>query len=294
MVPGLDPPPMHDFGTAVVDKTIYFMGGKNTLGIPLKTVVSLDLENTQEGWKTMPQMKVARKSPSATVAQGKIYVFGGSVDVPLSTIVLASCEVYDPNTKRWKHISDMGQKRESAAVAVHNGKIFVTGGFDGEHRLDSAEMFDTFTNQWAPLPNMSHARMNHVSVIHQGKLYVSRGSRVPYDRRSGVLVNGEWIDPIWDELDLDNINKGWGKSWTRLAPSRRLAPPEAHTVEVTGVHRPSFQPGGGILVQRGVGVGFLAASQLISRPIFLRIHNTIMNRNSPTGNPSLVDMCSDL
>ena len=62
----------------------------------------------------------------------------------------------------------------------------------------------------------------------------------------------------------------------------------------TGVHRPSFQPGGGILVQRGVGVGFLAASQLISRPIFLRIHNTIMNRNSPTGNPSLVDMCSDL
>ena len=41
---------------------------------------------------------------------------------------------------------------------------------------------------------------------------------------------------------------------------------------ITGVHRPSFQPGGGILVQRGVGVGFLAASQLISRPIFLRIH----------------------
>ena len=65
-------------------------------------------------------------------------------------------------------------------------------------------------------------------------------------------------------------------------------------VPLTGVHRPSFQPGGGILVQRGVGVGFLAASQLISRPIFLRIHNTIMNRNSPTGNPSLVDMCSDL
>ena len=180
----------------------------------------------------MPNMKVARASPSATVVHGKLYVFGGIGGNERSSSVLASCEVYDPNTKHWEYISDMGQKREDAAVAVHNGKIFVTGGFDGHRRLDSAEMFDTFTNQWAPLPNMSHARMNHVSVIHQGKLYVSRGSRKPWDQRSGVVVNGEWIDPIWDELDLDNINKGWGKSWTRLDPSRRLAPPEAHTVEV--------------------------------------------------------------
>ena len=190
------------------------MGGKNTLGIPLKTVVSLDLENTQEGWKTMPQMKVARKSPSATVAQGKIYVFGGSVDVPLSTIVLASCEVYDPNTKRWKHISDMGQKRESAAVAVHNGKIFVTGGFDGEHRLDSAEMFDTFTNQWAPLPTMSRARSDPVSTIHQGKLYV-----YCYDFDS-------------EQLDLEDINKGWSQSrWRKSWISHSLAF-SSRTVEV--------------------------------------------------------------
>ena len=69
----------------------------------------------------------------------------------------------------------------------------------------------------------------------------------------------------------------------------------------TGVHRPSFQPGGGILVQRGVGVGFLAASQLISRPIFLRIHNTIVNNNSPkaadpsipgSSSPSLLLICA--
>ena len=99
------------------------------------------------------------------------------------------------------------------AVAVQNGKIFVTGGFDGHRRLDSAEMFDTFTNQWAPLPNMSRARFKHVSTIHQDKLYVY------------------CYDLVSEQLDLDDINKGWSQSrWRKPWFPHRLA--ETHKVEV--------------------------------------------------------------
>ena len=159
MVPDLNlPSARYYFGATVVDKTVYLAGGNDyQTQHTLNTVLALDLENTQEGWKSIPSMKVARARHSAIAVQGKIYVFGGYSLEGRAT--LASCEVYDPITRKWEQIPDMGQKRKEAAVAVSDAKIIIIGGFDDQRRMNTAEMFDTVRNQWVPLPVMSNARI---------------------------------------------------------------------------------------------------------------------------------------
>lgn len=52
-------------------------------------------------------------------------------------------------------------------MAVHGGKVYVMGGFDGVQRLASVEAYDPFHNRWTQV-NMNAILMCYLCVtLHQ-------------------------------------------------------------------------------------------------------------------------------
>ncbi|CDQ60633.1 unnamed protein product [Oncorhynchus mykiss] len=59
---------------------------------------------------------------------------------------------YNGALDRWIPIEPLVTGRWRHKMAVHGGKVYALGGFDGTQRLTSVEAYDTFHNRWTPAP----------------------------------------------------------------------------------------------------------------------------------------------
>ena len=73
-------------------------------------------------------MPTARIGAAAVVANGRIYVIGGSTigGMPLPTV-----EVFDPSSGTWSIHAPLTQARGYVSAAYLNGQIVVVGGGEG-------------------------------------------------------------------------------------------------------------------------------------------------------------------
>ena len=60
-------------------------------------------------------------------------------------------------------------------MAVLNDTIYVCGGYDGSHHLESVECFNVRTGHWATIASMSVPRCYVGACVLKGKLYVVAG-----------------------------------------------------------------------------------------------------------------------
>ena len=73
-------------------------------------------------------------------------------------------DVYDPRTDAWKRVASMPTTRSSHAGVALNGKVYVIGGFGGNHDigldvfsrhrdkyLGSMDMYDPQSDSWQSL-----------------------------------------------------------------------------------------------------------------------------------------------
>ena len=88
--------------------------------------------------------------------------------------VIKSCLRFDPTSRQWKQISGMNISRESAACAVFQGEIVVTGGWNCG-RLKTVEAYDHVGDVWRVMPEMIEARGVHGAVAMGNKLFVIGG-----------------------------------------------------------------------------------------------------------------------
>ena len=56
---------------------------------------------------------------------------------------------YNGALDKWIQIESLTTGRWRHKMAVHGGKVYALGGFDGVQRLDSVEAYDPFHNRWA-------------------------------------------------------------------------------------------------------------------------------------------------
>ena len=117
-------------------------------------------------------MTTERYGCAAVSVGNKIYVFGGSYGICLS-----SAEVYDVTTQEWTRLPDMKEKREYCAATAVGNRIYIVGGEDeGSTYLSSCEVFDTSTNTWlSPIPDMKEKRSSCQAVTIGPKIYVMGG-----------------------------------------------------------------------------------------------------------------------
>lgn len=155
-----------------VGDTIYAIGGYDGITSCLKTVECYDPGT--DTWTPLPvDMNVARSMHGAATVNTRVYVVGGydgSAD-------LASCEVYDPEAKRWDVLPSMSSPRCMVSVGVLGELVFVVGGCDCSQSLSSVEVFSTDKKEWQEVAPMNEPRSGHGVGVVGRKLYALGGYR---------------------------------------------------------------------------------------------------------------------
>ena len=93
----------------------------------------------------------------------------------------------------------MASGRQSPAVAVLDGKLYVVGGWgNGFHDcLSSVERYDPSTNAWEVVQPMASTRDDAIAALLDGKLYAVGG----YNDHGAPLSSVERYDPALDEWE---------------------------------------------------------------------------------------------
>jgi N-acetylneuraminic acid mutarotase len=116
---------------------------------------------------------------AATVVDGKIYTFGGQVNLEL----LPTVNIYDPAADEWTSPDYSGTftPRRMMTANYVDGKIYVIGGDiiteNGGSGTNIVEVYDPLTNEWT-VPSTTGtmtARRNHASVVYNDKIYLFGG-----------------------------------------------------------------------------------------------------------------------
>ncbi|MCY3741040.1 MAG: hypothetical protein OXH00_08470 [Candidatus Poribacteria bacterium] len=138
------------FATAIIDDTIYAIGGNGwpQVGAGGPALGTIEVyEPRVNRWTKRPDMPNLRRGFGMVVIANKIYLIGGSA-VGAHGVRgerLTSTEVYDPATKRWRLTSTPTAPTLSpfSMVAV-NGKIYAFGGTTEDREFSpTVEVFDT-------------------------------------------------------------------------------------------------------------------------------------------------------
>ena len=108
------------------------------------TVVRIDTHVEEDNCEEVAPMNEARYDAFGTSMNGKIYVAGGKQN----SLVLNTCEMYDPATNEWHLMPSLDVRRHFASMVCFQGSLFVIGGFNSHSRELSVEMFDSSANKW--------------------------------------------------------------------------------------------------------------------------------------------------
>lgn len=75
---------------------------------------------------------------------------------------LNTVEFYDPETEEWTLMTPMTTRRSGVNCVILNQVLYVIGGFNGTHRMNSGEKLELFgrNRQWTRIPSMFHPRSN--------------------------------------------------------------------------------------------------------------------------------------
>ena len=196
-----------------------FIFGGHDGSKPLKTVASFQPgeDPKEDSWNEMPPMLARRTYATACELEGKIYVVGGSADgrtlssfealKPATSIkttdyietqIESELQVLDPFNSSWAQWftkPPMAVKRTMHGAAVAEGKLYVSGGFDGVRDLSSAEFYDPRrgrkqlrraavfawkmsvwrSDAWSSIDSMSVRRSYHVMAAVKGNVYAIGG-----------------------------------------------------------------------------------------------------------------------
>lgn len=155
-------------------------------------------------WTTTAPMASPRFAHRAVqLSDGRVLVSGGNSAYPEES-ALASVEIYDPQTGKWRETAPMATARKNhAAVTLQDGRVLVAGGssgpFNANRQLDSAEVFDPQTEKWTAVAFLREGRWGPTTtLLPSGDVLVTGGAIAPFGARSSAeLFNpekGTWSD----------------------------------------------------------------------------------------------------
>lgn len=133
------------------------------------------------GFQPTGDMEIERAAHTATLlANGKVLITGGFN----STDNLATAELYDPTAGAFTTTGTMTTARSSHTAtllaqgpAASNGKVLITGGYNGGFSLATAELFDPVTGTFTATGAMSELRGEHTAtLLANGKVLLACGT----------------------------------------------------------------------------------------------------------------------
>lgn len=164
------PGPLGAAATAVVDSSIYVVGG-----VPDSAFYRYDPAG--DTWVVLPAPSQEREHVAAAMVGGEVWAIAGRWQGEIRD----STEVYDPEEGAWRPGPPLNDARSGFGAVAVAGLIVAAGGevFSPDSALDSVEILDTDTGAWSlrePLPIGLHG--NPLVAIGDD-VYLPGGSTQP-------------------------------------------------------------------------------------------------------------------
>ncbi len=162
---------------AVVDGIVYAIGDSEGLDAgdrDLSTVEAYD--PATDMWTTKADIPTAKRQGGVCVADGRIYVFGGSTEDDYPFGITATVDVYDPATDIWTQSTDMPTPRAFHSASMAAGKIYLVGGVDaGVGACATVDVYDPAADTWTTAADPPTVRGDHTASVVDGRIYVIGG-----------------------------------------------------------------------------------------------------------------------
>jgi hypothetical protein len=130
------------------------------------------------------------------LADGRVLVVGGDADWPMGPEgILASAELYDPETGQWARTGDMlGRRDQGDAFLLNDGHVLVAGGSTPEPTFTDGEIYNPATGAWTSPWTARHIPWQAAVVrLADGRMLVVGGT--DSDDSSGYRDSAELFDP---------------------------------------------------------------------------------------------------
>lgn len=178
---------------------IYAIAGETPKGV--SNVVE-KYNPSSNNWSTLAPKEYPVADVGAVVIGGEIFVPGGRLADGSMTDVL---EIYDPRLDTWRRGASLPIASSAYAIAAFEGKLYLFGGQDGDHVLDSVFEYDPEQDTWTARTSMPTARAYAGAAVAGGRIYVVGG----FDGDAPLSVN---------ESYLPGMDGSGEKPWNPVAP----------------------------------------------------------------------------
>jgi hypothetical protein len=150
---------------------------------------------------------------------GRVLVAGGRPTNACCSQTQAFAEIYDPITGLWTETGSLRTARFGHTMhRMANGRVLVTGGYQGGAVLASTEIYDPTTGTWTYGAGMVSTRARHRTVmLHDGRILALGGG--------GAGASVERYDPAtgtWSAVASAPYSPERGATLTVLADGRVL------------------------------------------------------------------------
>ncbi|RDH74345.1 protein kinase [Mycolicibacterium moriokaense] len=130
---------------------------------------------TQAGWQTIADARVARDAVAATQSDGTIWVFGG---MDAEGRVSGRHEGYDPAIDSWKSGEDLPVPVQHAMAVTWQDTPVVLGGWRTEgtnSKVATDQVWRVVNGRWTPLPPLLQPRAAAAAAVVGDRLVVTGG-----------------------------------------------------------------------------------------------------------------------
>lgn len=256
-----------DFQAVAAGDKIYLIGGQNSTGGVLDTLVEYDA--AIEKYTALTPMPAPRMRFGAAIHDGKIYVVNGlAADgaPPLKTTF-----IYDIASKVWSTGPETSIGRSDTCAAAAGGKIYIIAGYtDNYETLKSVEVMDTAASprKWSPAADLPDKRGDVTCASSGSKVYAIGGYYDPSMFWSASAFHKSMFE-------LDGATAATAAAWKNMTdmPSAR------------GDKAAVTLSDGSIIVIGGEGHARGEVTQIAQHPVeqFFPQHNTwIVKASIPT------------
>lgn len=173
---------------AVVERTVYLVGGQNFTNESVKRVSALCFDDAKKlrlsagvkmapEWNAKQPCKEARLKASLVALDGLLYYIGGW---SFPSACTNTVECYDPELDEWSFCAVLNTARCQSGCVATEKHIFIIGGRttlgqQSDSVLSSVEKYDPHRNSWSYVSPLKEARSEPGCVLWSGKIYAIGG-----------------------------------------------------------------------------------------------------------------------
>ncbi|KAJ3441437.1 faciogenital dysplasia protein [Anaeramoeba flamelloides] len=188
---GNKPSPRSEHSLTLFDKKLFLIGGKkNKIKYADLYSYTFDTKKWTKLTKFKGNLPSKRSGHTATVAQDKIWIFGGKGE---DGKYLNDLYMYDPLLNIWKFINPIGKSppaREKHSCTFQHGYLMVVGGI-GRNRMSDIWCYSLKKNKWfrpeiRGIKNLSN-RYSHSSLHFRDKIYII-GNSEPLNSNQAITA----------------------------------------------------------------------------------------------------------